>query len=141
MEANVIEQLSDRLGQNVRQLRQARGKTQQQMASLAGVPRATWANLETGGANPTLAVLHAVAVALGVSLEELLGPPRSAARLWPKEALPTRQRGHVRIRRLLPDPVPGMEIRALRAPARSAHDRNATHGWYARVPRLRARTD
>lgn len=109
--------LSARLGENVRQLRQARNKTQQQMAKLAGVPRATWANLESGGANPTLAVLHAVANALGVSLEELLAPPRASAKLWPEKDLKVRQRGQVTVRKLLPDPVPGMEIDRLELPA------------------------
>ena len=56
------EELSSRLGRNIRQLRQARGLTQQQMAKLSGLPRATWANLESGAGNPTLAVLHAVAM-------------------------------------------------------------------------------
>jgi transcriptional regulator with XRE-family HTH domain len=110
-------ELSARLGENVRQLRQARGKTQQQMAKLAAIPRATWANLESGAANPTLAVLHAVATALGVSLEELLAPPRASAKLWPKETLVVRQRGKVSVRKLLPDPVPGMEIDRLELPA------------------------
>ncbi len=112
----MIDELSDRLAQNVKQLRQARGKTQQQMAQLASVPRATWANLESGNANPTLAVLHAAATALGVSLEELLAPPRASAKHWPKESLKVRQRGQVRIRKLLPDPVPGMEIDRLELP-------------------------
>ena len=35
--------LSARFAQNVKQLRDARGMTQQQMAKLAGLPRATWA--------------------------------------------------------------------------------------------------
>lgn len=113
----MIEELSARLGENVRQLRQTRGKTQQQMAKLAGVPRATWANLESGSANPTLAVLHAVAAALGVSLEELLAPARASARRWPKESLVVRQRGGVSVRKLLPDPVPGMEIDRLEIPS------------------------
>ena len=65
------EDLPGRLAINVRQLRQARGSTQQQMAKLASLPRATWSNLESGQANPTLAVLHAASAALGVSLEEL----------------------------------------------------------------------
>ncbi len=111
--------LSGRLGDNVRQLRAARGKTQQQMAGLAGVPRATWANLESGGANPTLAVLHAVATALSVSLEELLAPPRATGRRYPKADLPTKRRGKVEIRKLLPDPVPGMDIERLELPPRS----------------------
>lgn len=104
------EDLPGRLATNVRQLRQARGSTQQQMAKLASLPRATWSNLESGQANPTLAVLHAASAALGVSLEELLAPPRASARHWPKESLKERQRGQVLVRKLLPDPVPGMEI-------------------------------
>jgi transcriptional regulator with XRE-family HTH domain len=65
-----VEPLAAHLGSNVKQLRGARGFTQQQMAKIAGVPRATWANLESGTANPTLLVLHRVASALQVSLEE-----------------------------------------------------------------------
>ncbi|HJL16370.1 MAG TPA: XRE family transcriptional regulator [Sandaracinaceae bacterium LLY-WYZ-13_1] len=108
--------LAGRLADNVRALRRARGKTQQQMAKLAEVPRATWANLESGGANPTLSVLHAVATALQVSLEELLAPPRSVGRHYPKDTLKVRTRGQVRVRKLLPDPVPGMEIDRLELP-------------------------
>jgi transcriptional regulator with XRE-family HTH domain len=98
------------LAANVRQLRDARGFTQQQMAKLSGLPRATWANLESGGANPTLAVLHRVAAALQVSIEELLAAPRPAARFYPKGALPERMRGDVLVRQLLPDPIPGAEV-------------------------------
>lgn len=105
--------LAARLGENVRQLRGARGFTQQQMAKLSGLPRATWANLESGAANPTLAVLHAVAVALSVSLEELLAAPRASARRYPKDSLPVRRRGEVIVRTLLPDKVPGMVLERL----------------------------
>jgi transcriptional regulator with XRE-family HTH domain len=68
--------LADRLGKNVRQLRQARGLTQQQMAKLSELPRATWANIESGAANPTLAVLYRLARALQVPLEELIARGR-----------------------------------------------------------------
>ncbi|MGF1464733.1 MAG: helix-turn-helix domain-containing protein [Sandaracinaceae bacterium] len=110
------EELAERLAANVRALRQARSATQKRMADLAGLPRATWANLESGGANPTLSVLHAAAVALGVSLEELLAPPRATGRHYPRDALEVRTRGKARIRKLLPDPVPGMEIDRLELP-------------------------
>lgn len=113
----MADDLSGRLADNVRQLRRARQKTQQQMAKLAGVPRATWANLESGGANPTLAVLHAVATALGVSLEELLAPPRATGRHYPVDQLAAHTRGRVRIRKLLPDVVPGMDIERMELPA------------------------
>jgi transcriptional regulator with XRE-family HTH domain len=98
------------LGRNIKQLREARGLSQQQMAKLAGVPRATWSNLESGDANPTLGVLHRVAVALSVSIEELLSSPRAACRLYAKGTLPIRSPGQALVRKLLPDPIPGMEI-------------------------------
>jgi len=112
----MTDELSGRLADNVRALRASRGKTQQQMAKLAGVPRATWANLESGGANPTLSVLHAAAAALSVSLEELLAPPRATGVHYPREELPTKVRGKVEVRKLLPDPVPGMEIERFELP-------------------------
>jgi transcriptional regulator with XRE-family HTH domain len=111
------EELSSRLGRNIRQLRQARGFTQQQMAKLSGLPRATWSNLESGLGNPTLTVLHAVAVACQVSLEELVAEPRASAKLFRRGSLPTRLRGKVLVSSLLPDKVPGMQIERLELPA------------------------
>jgi XRE family transcriptional regulator, regulator of sulfur utilization len=102
--------LGARFGRNVKQLREARAATQAQMAKLAGVPRATWANLESGAANPTLAVIDRVATALQVTLEELVAAPRASARRYPQAELPVRQRGDVTVHKLLPDPIPGMEI-------------------------------
>ena len=98
------------LAENTRALREARGATQAQMAALAGVPRPTWANLESGSANPTLGVLTRVAGALQVSVEELIAPPRSAARLYPAGSLPSKRRGGVRVRHLLPDPLGGVRV-------------------------------
>jgi transcriptional regulator with XRE-family HTH domain len=98
------------LANNLRTLREARGFTQQQMAKVAGVPRPTWANLESGGANPTVAVLVKVANALQVRVEELISPPKANAKFYRAGALPTRKRGKVIVRKLLPDPVPGLEI-------------------------------
>jgi transcriptional regulator with XRE-family HTH domain len=102
--------VAEHLGRNVRQLRAARGMTQQQMARLSGLPRATWANLESGGANPTLAVLHAVAMALQVSIEELIARPRGTGRVYTVGSLAVRRPGGVHVRRLLPDPLPGLEM-------------------------------
>lgn len=110
------EELSSRLGRNLRQLRLARGLTQQQIAKLSGLPRATWSNLESGSGNPTLAVLHAVALSLQVSLEEIIAEPRASAKLFRKGTLPTRLRGAVQVSSLLPDKVPGMQIERLELP-------------------------
>jgi transcriptional regulator with XRE-family HTH domain len=102
--------LPAQLAKNLKQLREARGYTQQQIAKLAGVPRATWAHLESGAGNPTLGVIHRVALALQVSIEEIISPPRAACRLYPKGTLPARSPGQALVRKLLPDPIPGMEI-------------------------------
>lgn len=112
------EELAGRLGDNVRRLREARGLSQAEIAKGAGVPRATWANVESGLGNPTLAVLFAVAAALAVTVEELVAPPRASARVYPKDALPTRTSGQALIRKLLPDPIRGMEIERIELGAR-----------------------
>jgi transcriptional regulator with XRE-family HTH domain len=102
--------LGDRIAKNVKQLREARGLTQQQIAKLAGLPRATWTHLESGAANPTVAVLHRAASALQVTLEELLSTPRAACEHFPRGTLPTRSKGQAVVRKLLPHAIPGMEI-------------------------------
>lgn len=86
------------------------------MAKLSGLPRATWANLESGDANPTLSVLHGVAAALGVSIEELIATPRADVKHYPKGSLPSRRRGDVTVNSLLPDEIPGMLIERLELP-------------------------
>ncbi|WP_141592898.1 MULTISPECIES: helix-turn-helix domain-containing protein [unclassified Myxococcus] len=108
--------LPGRLARNIRSLREARGATQAQLSRLAGVPRATWAHLESGAANPTLSVLHRVAAALQVSLEELIAKPRASARHYPRATLPVRTRGGGILRKLLPDPLPGMEFDRVELP-------------------------
>ncbi len=112
-----MDDLAARFGANVAQLRESRGVTQQQIAKLAGVPRATWANLESGSANPTLQVLHRVAVALQVTIEELVAAPRASAKHYAAGSLTARKRGLVTVRTLLPDPIPGMAIERLELPA------------------------
>jgi len=108
------------LGRNIQGLREARGQTQQQVARVAGVPRATWANLESGAANPTLAVLIKVARALQVRLEELIEPPRRIGRLYRAAALPSRTRGPVTVRKLLPETIAGLEIERMELPPRAS---------------------
>ena len=100
----------------MRQLREARGLTQAQIARLAQLPRATWANVESGGGNPTLAVISRIASALQVSLEELVARPRASARYVPRDQLTSKTRGAVTMRRLLPEPIPGMEMDRMEFP-------------------------
>jgi transcriptional regulator with XRE-family HTH domain len=98
------------LAANVKRLREARGLSQLQMAKLSGMPRPTWASLEAGGANPTLAVLTRAAAALQVSIEELIGPPRTAARLFRAGETPVKRRQGVTLRPLVPEAIPGLDI-------------------------------
>jgi transcriptional regulator with XRE-family HTH domain len=108
--------LAARLAGNVRQLRDARGLTQDQMARLAGIPRATWSHVESGAGNPTLSVLHKVAVALQVPLEELTSAPRAISRLYPRKSLAEHRQGDGLIRKLLPDAIPGVVIDRMEIP-------------------------
>lgn len=116
MEEVEIGELAARLAHNIRTLREARGLTQQQMAKASGLPRATWANLESGAANPTLGVLHKVSAALAIPFEELLQSPSPAARHYARDTLAVRERGGVVVRSLLPHRVPNMVLERLELP-------------------------
>ena len=133
--------LAVRLAGNIRQLREARGLTQDQMARLAGIPRATWGHLESGAGNPTLSVLHKVAVALQVPLEELTSAPRAISRLYPKESLAEHKQGDGAHPQAAARPDPGRRDRPHGDPARRAHPRRAAHAGHARVPDLRVGRD
>jgi transcriptional regulator with XRE-family HTH domain len=80
------------------------------MAQLSGMPRPTWASLESGSANPTLSVLSRAAAALQVSIEELIGAPRTAARLFAAAEIGERKRQGATLRPLLPEAIPGLDI-------------------------------
>jgi len=112
MEDNLNLQLGNNLALNLRYLRSQRGTTQARLAKQAGLPRSTLATLELGDGNPTLSVLARLSLALQVSIEELLSTPRAQAQRFPKGSLPssTRAGGAASISKLLPDPVPSMEI-------------------------------
>lgn len=65
-------------GANLRLARQARGFSQQQLASMAGVSRQAVSAVESGHSDPSLRVALAIAQALGLSVEELFGPGEPA---------------------------------------------------------------
>jgi transcriptional regulator with XRE-family HTH domain len=106
----------DHLADNIKAIREARGLSQQQIAKAAGIPRATWTNLESGAANPTLAVLVKVANALQIRLDELLAAPRQPARHLRAAELPVRIKGQVSVRRLLPESLPGLDLERMSLP-------------------------
>lgn len=98
------------LADNIKRLREARSMSQQQIAKLSDIPRPTWASLETGTANPTLAVLSKAANALNVSIEELVGAPRSEFEFIAAEKVRQRKRQGATLRPLVPVALPGLEI-------------------------------
>ncbi len=106
----------DHLADNIKAVREARGLSQQQIAKAAGIPRATWTNLESGAANPTLAVLVKVANALQVRVDELLAAPRTSARHLKAADLVTRTKTGVTVRKLLPESLPGLDLERMRLP-------------------------
>ncbi len=122
----MTDELAELLGRNVRQLRQQRGLSQQQMANLSEIPRATWANIESGAANPTLHVLHRVARALQVPLQELIATPQTDVKRYPRGSLPSRKRGGVTVSSLLPEAIPATSIERLELPG---------HGRLVGIPR------
>ena len=105
-----MQKIKQNLAANIRRLRESHNMSQQQMAGLSGIPRPTWASLETGAANPTLAVLTKAATALNVSIEELIGAPRNELEFIPADKVRERKRQDARLRPLVPDALPGLEI-------------------------------
>ena len=112
MSDQALSSLPGHLAANLKRVREQRELTQARLARLCGVPRSTIANIETGGGNPTLQVLARLSLALQQPLEELLSAPRARVELFPKGRLPVldRGRGAARVAKLLPHPIPGMEI-------------------------------
>ena len=98
------------LAQNIRRLRESHSMSQQKIADLSGIPRPTWASLETGTANPTLTVLSKAATALNVSIEELVGSPRTEFVFVPAHEVRERKRQDAQMRPLIPEALPGLEI-------------------------------
>ncbi len=64
--------ITNLVGTRIRILRAERNFTQQQLADLANIPRATIASVEKDDANPSLMVVYKIAVALGVTVDELV---------------------------------------------------------------------
>lgn len=63
------------IARNIRELRSARGITQEQAASDAGIDVSWWGRIERGTTNPTVSMLDKVATALGASLPDLFVRP------------------------------------------------------------------
>lgn len=110
--AEWLADIAQNLAQNLIALREKRGLSQAALARLSAVPRSTIAHVESGSGNPSLTNLARISAALQVTVEELLSKPRARCHLVRAKDVKSqrRQNGVATIFKLLPDPVPGMEI-------------------------------
>jgi DNA-binding XRE family transcriptional regulator len=67
----VAMEVHQRLGQNIRRLRRARGLAQEKFALQFGIDRTYVSGVERGERNPTVTVVQRFADALGVPIAEL----------------------------------------------------------------------
>lgn len=65
-------EIRSRVGLNVRQAREARGWSQEELADRSGLHRTYVSGVERGVRNPTVTVLEKLAVALGLAPGRLL---------------------------------------------------------------------
>jgi len=115
------------LARNVVNLRSARQWTQGQLAKLAGLPRSTLTNIESGHSNPSLKTLLSLASALQVPLEEMLIAPETKFKHVPAENIPiVKKKGGVTVYGLLPDAITGMEMSRMEF-APSSHTLGVPH--------------
>jgi transcriptional regulator with XRE-family HTH domain len=66
-----MKKIEERFGERVRELRQAKGLSQEELAFKTGVHRTYLGGIERGERNPSLKNIAAIAKALGVTLSEL----------------------------------------------------------------------
>jgi transcriptional regulator with XRE-family HTH domain len=109
---DIVSKTSAYLAKNIETLRLIKNMSQFQLAQNAGLPRSTLTNIESGTANPSLKNLIKISLALGVSIEELLSKPRKESQLIKSIDIPIeiRNKGLVKIFKLLPEKIKGIEI-------------------------------
>lgn len=110
------------LAANMQALRKAKKFSQEKLSTLAEVPRSTITNMESGESNPSLSNLCKVALALNVSIEELLSKPRERSLLIEAKDIPLQKKagGKARIRKMMPDKIKGIEIDQINMKERSS---------------------
>lgn len=64
--------MKQRLGSNLRHLREAKKLSQEKFAFEAGIHRTYVSDIERGARNPTITVVEKLAAALGVTASDLL---------------------------------------------------------------------
>ncbi|QFT47833.1 Antitoxin PezA [Roseivivax sp. THAF40] len=78
---------------NLAAIRKAKNLSQVELAEMVGVKQATISRIEKGVNNPSIAVAHSIADALGINVVELFGLPELESRVLDsfRAASPERQ--------------------------------------------------
>jgi transcriptional regulator with XRE-family HTH domain len=121
-----LSRLLTHLGRVIRTLRKPTGYSQETFADSIGVHRTTMGHLERGEGNPTMEILHAVAVGLGVGIADLIA--RATAEANAEPTMPAITRGSKHSNR--PEPVATPRRAQGRAP-------NEKHGAIRPEPKAR----
>ncbi len=79
--------ITNLVGNRIRELRAKRKMTQQQLADLADIPRATLATIEKDESNPSLAAVYKIAVALDCTIDDLLETHHDRVEVTPRDSM------------------------------------------------------
>lgn len=108
----LLDQTRKNLALNVISIRKKQGLSQLQLSKKAEIPRSTLTYIESGSGNPSLSNLLKITGALQISIGELISRPQLKVRHIKASNIPTLENTkiHTEVKKLLPDPIPGMEI-------------------------------
>lgn len=67
-----ISQLQQKIGQRIRELRESKGISQQNLAAICNFEKANLSRIEAGRTNPTVSTLYKISQALEIKISELV---------------------------------------------------------------------
>lgn len=67
-----ISQLQQKIGQRIRELRESKGFSQQNLAAICNFEKANLSRIEAGRTNPTVSTLYKISQALEITISELV---------------------------------------------------------------------
>lgn len=67
-----ISQLQQKIGNRIRELRESKGISQQNLAAVCNFEKANLSRIEAGRTNPTVSTLYKISQALGITISELV---------------------------------------------------------------------
>jgi transcriptional regulator with XRE-family HTH domain len=67
-----ISELQQKIGNRIRELREAKGVSQQNLAAACNFEKANLSRIEAGRTNPTISTLYRISQALGITISELV---------------------------------------------------------------------